>query len=281
MEAISECFNHAFSDYQIPLSMSKDQLLDKFQHEGGRLDLSVGVFEKNQMVGFILHFVEPFFKGYKVYNGGTGVIPSHRGQQLTLRMYEYLFPKLKEFGAATITLEVIETNFKAIAVYEMLGFKNIRTVNCYKGKIKVPEAPSISPGLQIKAINELPWELFHSFWDHAPTWQNGTMVMRLREAQLNCTALFEDAKALGYVIYNPKMKRIHQLAVDHRYRNRGVASTLLAALSIPDIEELSVLNIDSSNKGLCRLMEKFGLNKTVSQYEMVLPIYNSYRSSNL
>jgi ribosomal protein S18 acetylase RimI-like enzyme len=275
-EVISECFNHAFRDYLVPLTMSPDQLMDKFQNEGGRLDLSVGVFEGDQLVGFILHFVAPFNQSYQVYNGGTGVIPSFRGIQLTVKMYEFIFPKLIEHGAVGITLEVIETNANAIAVYEKLGFKKIRTLNCYKGQLDVPGIASMAPGYHIKEVNEMPLELFTSFWDHPPSWQNGNMAMKSRQPQLTCTVLMKNSEAVGYLIYHPKMKRIHQLAIDQRYRNLGLASYLLSALATPPTEAVSIINIDSRCIGLCLLMEKFGLTKTVTQFEMECLLQYSY-----
>ena len=81
-DQIEEVFNLSFSDYYFKIHFTKKQLEDKFEHENGMLELSVGAFENKKLVGFILHFyaVE---KGEKVvYNGGTGVIPSKRGQGL-------------------------------------------------------------------------------------------------------------------------------------------------------------------------------------------------------
>jgi hypothetical protein len=41
--AIVECFNQAFSDYFVPLIITKSQLEQKQLNENGKLNLSVGV----------------------------------------------------------------------------------------------------------------------------------------------------------------------------------------------------------------------------------------------
>ena len=134
-QEIAAAFNDAFADYFISIQFTAEHLEIKFAHEDGKLALSVGAFENGQLVGFILHF-EDIIEGKKVdYNGRTGVRVAYRGNQLTSKMYEYLFPKLKELAIEKLVLEVINENHSASKIYHQLGFKTIREVECFKGKL--------------------------------------------------------------------------------------------------------------------------------------------------
>ena len=52
---ISECFNLAFSDYQVPVRLTEEQLEARLTVSGVDKSISFGAFYNEQLVGFILN----------------------------------------------------------------------------------------------------------------------------------------------------------------------------------------------------------------------------------
>jgi ribosomal protein S18 acetylase RimI-like enzyme len=160
-----QVFNHAFADYAIPISLTVELMESKIVQEHIQLNLSVGVFDEDKIVGFILSGVL-WLDGYlNVYNAGTGVIPQYRGQEWTKKMYAFLDQKLKTVQVKQHQLEVLTTNKKAIHLYTSLGFKISRTLSCYKGFIARHE---IYPKIKIIEKANIEQHVLKTFWTIEP-----------------------------------------------------------------------------------------------------------------
>ncbi|NLN32830.1 MAG: GNAT family N-acetyltransferase [Flavobacteriaceae bacterium] len=265
---ILNTFNASFSDYLIPMNLSENEFKTKLYTENINWDFSVGVFFDQNLVAFILHF-DDFEKGKKVlYNGGTGVVPSQRGNRWTQKMYEYLYPILRENQIQEVILEVIATNEKAIGAYQKIGFKTERIVKCYKGIL--PHDLQINQALNLVEMEKPDWELFQSFWDIQPTWQNlPSVVDRMENKKI--LGAFLDNQLVGYLIFDPGKKRGHQMAVKLSHRRKYVAETLLSQMNEMG-KEYSLLNVDEDALGLVSLLEKMKWTNTVNQLEMRLKL---------
>ncbi|MFT5823545.1 MAG: putative acetyltransferase [Crocinitomix sp.] len=106
-------FNESFSDYFVSFQLTLDQLAAKMLADKVDLDLSVGVFENEKLIAFILHGVNIINGNKALYNGGTGVVPQKRGHGLTKQMYHFILPVLQENGIHDLILEVISNNIQA------------------------------------------------------------------------------------------------------------------------------------------------------------------------
>lgn len=269
-DQLLEVFNLSFSDYVVPFVLTKVQLEDKIKSDSVNLELSVGAFQNNQLIAFMLHGFDLVDNLKVVYNAGTGVIPEKRGQKLTSRMYAYLMPILHEKGIDNIQLEVISTNAVAIKTYKNLGFEMVRELNCYKGLLQVSTKIE---AVEIRNFDIYDWQKLKSFWDFKPSWQNAiTAVEKLKSTNVSL-GVYRDNNLMGYIIYNPTLKRIHQLAVEKTERNNGFGKMLLNAIATQYEKEISIINVEDTLE-MDTFMKKIGLNHFIKQYEMKISLKN-------
>lgn len=210
LKVISETMNLAFSDYSIPIKFPVELLKNKFKAENILPELSVGAFNNDKLVGLILNGYKEINSRKIIYNGGTGVIPKFRGKRITLKMYEYLSPILKEKGIYNQQLEVIYDNVPAIKSYTKVGFQIKRKLNCYKGSINIYNSEN---KIAIKEIINYDWELLQSFWEINPSWQNDVNAIDNNKHNLHLLGAYMNNKFAGYLIFNPSNGRVHQFAV--------------------------------------------------------------------
>ena len=269
IDQILETFNLSFSDYIIPFRLTKEQLEEKMKGESIRLEFSVGAFEEDQLIGFILHGFDLVDNMKVVYNGGTGVIPTKRGSKLTVKMYEYILPVLNQNNIDKVLLEVITTNEAAIKTYQNIGFKTMRLLNCFKGSLSQVDTTG---KFEIREMEEYDWPNLYSFWDVKPSWQNSvTAVEKLKTSNVSVGA-YENGMLLGYAFFNPKIKRIQQLSVNKAYRNRGIGTQLIEYISTKHEKDISIINVDDSSIETLKFLNKAGLKISVKQYEMELTL---------
>lgn len=269
IKKITDSFNLAFSDYFTSFHLTPEQLSSKMKADKIYLKYSVGVFEDENLIAFILHGTDTLDNKKVVYNGGTGVIPDKRGQGLTKQMYTYILPILKEQKIDYIILEVISKNIQAIKSYEKVGFNAIRELGCYKGEIAAPYKIS---NAEIKELHSYDWELMQPFWDLKPTWQNSiNVVNELKESNQSIGA-YIDNKLVGYLIFNPTSKRIHQFAVDKNFRKKGIASKLIKTIIEKSTNDLTIINVDKNSHPINSFLSKNGFDNFLDQIEMKLEL---------
>jgi ribosomal protein S18 acetylase RimI-like enzyme len=233
------------------------------------LNFSVGVFDKGNLIAFLLHGFDNINNQKEVYNGGTGVIPNKRGAGLTKKMYHFILPQLLEKGINKIVLEVINENIQAIKSYEQIGFKTKRELVCYKG---IVETLKTNKNVDIKDLKKYNWKLMESFWDILPTWQNSKNVIdRFILDNISLGAYIEN-QLVGYVIYNPNNNRIQQIAVKKDFRKKRIASTLISKLTTKYGKTISIINVDKKSESINHFFCEIGLKNNLAQLEMELDL---------
>ncbi len=266
---ILDVFNLSFSDYFVPLKMTAEQLSTKMKSDNVDLDLSVGVMNEGQLVAFILHGSNIIDGRKTLYNGGTGVIPTQRGQALTKRMYEFILPKVKEKKVDTLILEVISKNIQAIKSYERVGYTKVRGLLCYRGNVK---PLTVTRALEIRKLETYDWELLESFWDITPTAQNSKRAINELTSDLILMGGFLENQLVGYLIFNPKTKRLPQIAIHKNFRKKKIASTLIQHLINEHGDALTVINVDKGDQPINAFFENIGLEMFLEQLEMEMQV---------
>jgi ribosomal protein S18 acetylase RimI-like enzyme len=259
-------FNLSFSDYVVPFHLTLEQLKSKINAEKIDMNLSVGAFQSDQIVGFILQAEKVEDGKRMIYNAGTGVTPEYRGQGLVRKMYDYIIPMLRDRKTDIFTLEVIEGNEPAIRAYTNLGFNISRKLLCFKGTIKASEKYA---DIRIQQMDNFQWEIFKSFWDIEPSWQSSVIVLDQMRDDFVILGAYEINELVGYAIFNPAIGKVYQVAVDKKQRRKGIGAKLFKVIGEMSEGSVTVINnVDDSSENMFQFLTKMGLENWVSQFEM-------------
>jgi ribosomal protein S18 acetylase RimI-like enzyme len=262
----------AFSDYIVDLSMSEQQFQQRLLSNGVRLNASVGAFDGGQMVGFTVNGLDLWNNQPTAYDAGTGVVPSHRGKGIAKGLFHFMLPRLTQQGVRQYLLEVISSNEPAVRLYRQLGFQETRRLAVLKRKAPLERLPDLNKhGAAVLELQELDWQLFQSFWDASPSWQNSIESIKRSVTQKISLGAYVGENLVGYCVVSTSSGNIAQLAVDRNHRRQGIGSLLLATLQtkVEAGKPLQMQNLDCSLKGALAFYEARGFKRVLDQYEMM------------
>jgi len=268
LATITAAFNEAFSDYIIPIQWKEGLAAQKFKWDNIDLSLSPGFFVDGKLCGFIFHGIGKKEGLPVVWNGGTGVVPDQRGQGITNQLYEFILPALRNKGFDRTVLEVIKGNDPAIHIYKKNGFEQVRQLECYKGSVV---SDGMAEGIVLKDVSLIDWPLFHSFRSWEPTFQNNDQKIILLEEKAKIIGAYDKESLVAYIIFmdDPEGGAVFQFAVKETYRSQGIGKALFAKATESKNVPLKVINVDERDKGANLFLEKIGLEKILSQFEML------------
>lgn len=262
-------FNAAFADYFIRIELTEKTFAEKVAVENIFLEKSVGAFAEGKLVGFILLGIDEIEGNKTAYNGGTGVVPKFRGNNLTDKMYEYVLPKLKEEDIYFHQLEVVTKNHAALKTYEKIGFETVRTLSCFKG---IAAPTQINQDIKLKVLDEIDEQLFPQFWNSQPSWQNSISAIKRTKNLYKIVGAFDNSDLVGYIIY-ANSGRVKQFAVKKDFRHSGIAQTLFAfAQKELNEKEILITNIDKTDRQTILFLKQLGLKSFLDQFEMMMEV---------
>lgn len=261
IKALTQAYNLGFSDYKVPFTMNEERLKNILARNGYRPDCSVGLFDDNTLVGFVLNGV----RGNYCYDSGTAIIPSYRGKGYARLLLEKTLDLLQTQDIAEWTLEVLTDNTKAINLYASIGFTIRRSFNCYHSTTKVSEQEGNPVSLTRQTSIAIPQG------ECLPSWQNEEKS--IIAGGVPTWDIIMDKEKVGTLCYDPETGSIAQIYIQEEERRKGYAKeAIIEAFKLCKAERLRFINIDDCYLPLNHLMKAMGFECFTTQVEMIKAI---------
>lgn len=263
IDILTNAFNNAFADYEIPLQFTPQALQDKIRNEDIDLRLSVGAFDGDVLAGFIFFGIDTI-KGIKTaWDGGTGVVAAYRGQQLTQKMFAHMVPVFKEIGVRRALLEVLKNNTGAKKIYEKIGFSTIRELHAYKGQVT-----KAAPQHKVEVLNNPDMAALSGLGDWQPAWQQMNKRVQNFGDMVETVVVKAGDNIAAYAHYNKATKRVYQFATAKQHRRKGMATALFHYIAGENTIPVMFVNIDGNDEASNAFLPAIGMPLVISQYEM-------------
>lgn len=253
--------NFAFSDYFVPINFTEEYVNERWAASGVDYSLSLGVFDKDKLVGFIIHAINNYGETKVAYNASTGVIPSHRRQGLLTKLYSKAITALQINGIQKSTLECITKNERAILAYQKVGFTIDRQYKLYKFDWKQIE---IKSKFEVKVNTDFLFDDFKELQNYFPSIENQNHCLEKYKENLISIAVFDAEEIVAYLIFHKDSKRIHRLgAKDNNWNIFG--EILFSGLPTGNY---NIINVDTVNSTIHDFFKKMNFDNYIDQYDM-------------
>lgn len=271
IENIHETFIDAFSDYQVKIDLPLWKLENMLNRRGYNAKVSMGAFDKEKLVGFILNGLRIWNNKRTVYDTGTGVVQEYRKQGITTTMFEDAKEILINNGVECYLLEVIKTNTAALELYKKQGFEIVREFECLQLNKSNYKGTSTYEVEHVASFSEEMWNELMSLWDVLPSWQNSiNSIKNVKEGFIYSVVRNKDS-IIGYGIIDKNTGDIPQIAVHKDYRGKGIGMSIISdLLKNTEAERVAIINVDENCKSTIEALQHLGFESFIGQYEMIL-----------
>lgn len=269
VQLLRNCFNASFLHHCFPMQLTKEQFVDKITTEAIDLKLSFGLFDQEELVGFILHGIDVIGNQKVAYNAGIGILPEYRGYKLSYLLYEHSINQLKKEGIGKVVLEVIEQNIPAIKTYLRIGFNVTRKLNSYQGKPILHEPL----GIEIETLHSPDWELIRKSCEWNPSWQYSTNCIKRALSNYTLQIARQDKQPVAYCIANFNTGRIaHFGCCNIEYKEKYLAALFNQVNGVNSDHITSVINVDTNALYANTFLLSIGLSRLFTACEMELAL---------
>lgn len=257
-EELLPVFNEVFSDYDLPVAMSLEALKAHLQSLSYSSEDSVGLFEKRQLVGFLLIGR----RGRVAYDAGTGIIPSYRGKGLSHTLIDDAIGHLRSRGCSQFVLEVLNSNSKAKNLYLSHGFMMRRNLQCFSIK-----QAQITQQSSLLLVPHLEGYIVPASFE--PTYQNSDESVV--EGLYTCSDIVYQDTRRGIVWYHPNRGSIAQINIEPVYRDISlIKQAIVGCCNVCTTQSVRMLNVDEKDSLTIKALDELGFSNFTTQSEMVL-----------
>lgn len=272
IDQVHAAFIDAFSEYEVKIDMPIEKLVEMMKIRDLNLDYSIGCFDGNCLVGFILCGYREI-NGEKVcYDGGTGVVKAFQRKGIGELMLKQLLVFLNEKQINRFVLEVLENNTPAIKLYEKFGFKKTRKLECYEIQKELLTAAISTEVSDCDDFTYFQNADLTQFELYRPSWQNHFQSIQNAFESYYFVAITRGKQLLSYGFIHKKAGDIPQIGILNDWKNEDLMCTLLNILAKRTLsEKIHVLNVEANNYLGKALLQSSFVNY-INQYEMELVI---------
>lgn len=268
-EEVMTAWNKGFEGYFADVHMGLDDFLRRMTNEDLSPEYSIVAFKDGQPIGIVMNGVRTI-QGKKIcWNGGTGVAMSERGTGVGKKLIQEALKIYEELDCELATLEAIEQNEPAIALYESVGYEIKDLVAHHSHEGSFMDDPNENCTVRSCHPNQL---AKLSFYHHFSTWQTQVQSAKGAEALI---AYNEQDEPIGYALFrkNDELKRaaLYQcVAAPQVNHPQAILKKLLytALDGSNETMQRTVVNLPVTDP-LHSLLQQIGFQEKVKQVTMV------------
>jgi len=259
-ENVLSCFLSAFEGYFIKLPEDPNYWWERFTIARVNWELSFGMFDEDELVGYIINCVDQHRESLTAYNTGTGVLANYRGRAIVDQLYEHAIPVLKVHGVEKCLLEVICENERALKVYNRIGFEITRQLRSFTGSL-----PETSSEITLQKCHFSQVIQSGLYEEALYSWDNTAKAVELMQNRVQTWCLGDPDSPEAYLVIDNAGNIIQLFSKSDKYPELLTAAGPLA-------KEVMLKNVSAGRESLINTLQKWHLSNPVNQYEMEMEI---------
>ena len=272
IDVVHKTFVEAFFDYEIQIKMPIERFMEMFITRSLSLEYSIGCFDNEKLIGFILSGFHEIGNIKYCYDGGTGVIKEFRRKGIAENLLKELFQIFHRKNIKYFILEVLENNKPAINLYKKYGFEITRKLKCYECNRNVLTTKNTHRYLVSNNTSIYNGLDQNSYSLYRPSWQNDDISIRNAAENYSFVFISSNSKVICYGIIHKVKGDIPQIGLLNKFRNTELEQILINELiKHTTSDKISLINIEDASY-LCKTLESIGFHNFINQYEMKLDI---------